>query len=364
MNVAELDTPALVVDLDIMEANLQRAAAYSRRHNLRLRPHTKTHKSPLLGRRQLALGAAGLTVAKVGEAEVMIRAEPPELLVAYPTIGARKLARLMEIAKRTQLSIALDSAEAATQLSAAAAAAGASVGVLAEIDAGLGRVGVPPGPELVALAELIDQLPGVRFEGIEFYPGYIKTVDEAAHRELARLGEVLAGSKAALAAKGLEARIISGGSTPLLWHSHQIAGMNEIRPGTYIFNDKNTVVAGACDWSNCAASVVTTVVSTAVRGQVIIDGGTKTFSSDLLAGGSEPGFGYFPDFPELMLARMNEEHGYVKTGSLDGRFRVGDRLRVIPNHICVVMNLHERVYGHRGGRVEESWEVEGRGKLQ
>ncbi len=364
MNIADLETPALVVDLDIMEANLRKAADYSREHGLRLRPHTKTHKSPLLGRRQLALGAAGLTVAKVGEAEVMVKAEPPELLVAYPTIGARKLARLMEIAKRTQLSVALDSVEAATQLSDAASAAGVTAGVLAEIDVGLGRVGVQPGPELVSLAESIDRLPNITLQGIEFYPGYIKTIDEAALREMARIGQVLEACKAGLAAKGLQVPIVSGGSTPLLWHSHRIPGMNEIRPGTYIFNDKNTVASGTCTYADCAAYLITTVVSTAVAGQIIIDGGSKTFSSDQLAGGGEPGFGHFPDNPELSLARMNEEHGYVNARSSASRFRVGDRIRVIPNHICVVMNLHERVYGVRKDNVEECWEVEGRGKLQ
>lgn len=363
MNITDLETPALVVDLDIMEANLRKVADYGRQHNLRLRPHTKTHKSPLLGRRQLALGAVGLTVAKVGEAEVMIKAEPPELLVAYPTIGARKLARLMEVAKQTQLSVALDSIEAATQLSGAAAAAGVSVGVLAEIDTGLGRVGVQPGPELVALAQGIERLPGLKFLGIEFYPGYVKTIDEAAYREMERIGGLLAACKSDLAARGIEARIVSGGSTPLLWHSHRIAGMNEIRPGTYIFNDGNTVAAGTCSWADCAASVIATVVSTAVPGQIIIDGGSKTFSSDQLAGGGS-GYGYAPDHPELTLARMNEEHGYVKTGSSGHCFRIGDRIRIIPNHVCAAMNLHDRVYGVRGESVEQTWEVEGRGKLQ
>ncbi|MCX6622011.1 MAG: alanine racemase [Acidobacteria bacterium] len=364
MHIAELETPALVVDLDIMEANLRKAADYSREHGLRLRPHTKTHKSPLMGRRQLALGAVGLTVAKVGEAEVMVKAGPPELLVAYPTIGARKLARLMEIAKRTQLSVALDSLEAARQLSEAANAAGAGAGILAEIDVGLGRVGVQPGPDLVELAEAIVRLPNVHLEGIAFYPGQIKNVDSAAYREMERIGQLIGRCKSDLAAEGIEVKIVSGGSTPLLWHSHCIPGVNEIRPGTYIFNDRNTVATGSCTYADCAAYLLTTVVSTAVPGQIIVDGGSKTFSSDRLAGGGESGFGYFPDAPGLVLARMNEEHGYVEISSSNSRFRVGDRLRTIPNHVCVVVNLHERVYGVRGEEVEEIWEVEGRGKLQ
>src|SRR5215467_6452699 len=144
MHVSEIDTPALVVDLDIMERNLTRVASYAREHGLRLRPHTKTHKSVSLARRQIALGAAGLTVAKVGEAEVMLGAEPEDVLVAFPIIGQAKLARLMEVARRTRVTVALDNASAARQLSDVARAAQVEVGALAELDVGLGRVGVAP----------------------------------------------------------------------------------------------------------------------------------------------------------------------------------------------------------------------------
>src|SRR5215475_10883591 len=154
MHVSEIDTPALVVDLDIMERNLRRVAEYTRQHGLRLRPHTKTHKSPRIGRRQLESGAAGLTVAKVSEAEVMLGAEPPDLLVAFPVIGYTKLARLMDVARKTRVTVALDSAVAARELSTAAAAANVEVGVLAETDVGLGRVGVTPGAALVELAQV------------------------------------------------------------------------------------------------------------------------------------------------------------------------------------------------------------------
>jgi D-serine deaminase-like pyridoxal phosphate-dependent protein len=163
---------------------------------------------------------------------------------------------------------------------------------------------------------------------------------------------------------GLEPEIVSGGSTPTLWHSHCVKGMNEIRPGTYIFNDKNTVTTGACSLDECAASILATVVSTSVRNQFIIDGGSKTFSSDRLVGSAEPSFGYVVEAPDTLFSNMNEEHGYMKLRDAASRFKPGDRVRVIPNHICVAMNLHETVYGIRGDRVEESWKVEARGKLQ
>src|SRR5579872_2660922 len=164
MLVSELDTPALVVDLDIMERNLCRVAEYCKSNDLRLRPHTKTHKSPVIGRRQLNSGAVGLTVAKVGEAEVMLSADPPDLLVAYPVIGRSKLDRLMEVAGRTRVTVALDSLFAARQLSDAARAAQISIGVLAEVDVGLGRVGVSPGEDLLQLAQGIGRLPHLTFE--------------------------------------------------------------------------------------------------------------------------------------------------------------------------------------------------------
>lgn len=364
MHVSELDTPALLIDLDRMERNLGRVARYAREHGLRLRPHTKTHKIPALGRQQLELGAAGLTVAKVGEAEVMLGSGTPDLLVAYPIIGRRKLERLMEVARQTQVTVALDSLSVAQPLSEAARQAQVAVGVLAEVNVGLGRVGVAPGPELIQLVQGLLRLAPLRFEGIAFYPGHIKLLNGEGEREVEQLAALVGGIVSDLRRAGVEPRIVSGGSTPALFHSHRVAGMNEIRPGTYIFNDKNTVVSAACAYSDCAASILTTVVSTAQTGQILVDGGSKTFSSDRLSASPEVSFGHVVDAPEAVFLRMNEEHGYIDVRRADRVFSVGDRLRIVPNHICAAMNLHETVYGIRGDEVEQTWKVEGRGKLQ
>jgi D-serine deaminase-like pyridoxal phosphate-dependent protein len=363
MKIADLDTPALLIDLDIMERNLCRAASYAREHGMRLRPHTKTHKIPALGRRQIELGAAGLTVAKVGEAEVMLRSGTPDLAVAYPVIGERKLRRLMEVARQARVTVALDSVFAASRLSDAARAAGIEIGVLAEVDAGLGRVGVAP-EDIVPFARELLRLPALRFEGIEFYPGHIRLLDEGGLAAVARLSGLVLAMLEELRAAGIEAPIVSGGSTPALFHSHLVAGLNEIRPGTYIFNDRNTVASGACAWEDCAASILTTVISTAKKGQMIVDGGSKTFSSDRLPAGAEVSFGRVVEAPEAVFTKMNEEHGYIELRGVERGFAVGDRVRIIPNHICTAMNLHETVYGIRGGEVEQVWQVEGRGKLQ
>lgn len=364
MTIHELDTPALIVDLDIMEANLARAAEYARRHGLRLRPHTKTHKSPLLARRQLALGAAGLTVAKVGEAEVMLEAEPADLLVAYPVIGESKLRRLVEVARRTRVTVALDSLAAAEGLSQAARAGGVEFGVLAEADLGLHRVGVGPGVALVELIEGIRGLPNLDWKGVDFYPGHIKALDAAGEGALTDLNRNVRQMLQALVAAGLKPEIVSGGSTPTLFRSHEIEGVNEIRPGTYIFNDRNTVACGGCERSWCAATILCTVVSTAVPGQMIIDGGSKTFSSDRLSTGGDGDFGEIAGMPGARFVKMNEEHGFVQLPAGSSVPEVGSRVQVLPNHICVAVNLHEEVFGYRGHCVEQIWKTEARGKLR
>jgi D-serine deaminase-like pyridoxal phosphate-dependent protein len=352
MHVSEIDTPALVVDLDILDRNLSRVASYAAEHGLRLRPHTKTHKSIRLARRQLEAGAGGLTVAKVSEAEVMLGAAPPNLLVAFPIVGPSKLVRLMEVARRTAVTVALDSLTAALALDAAAGEAGVRVGVLAEVDVGLGRVGVSP-DELLDLARAICALKHVTFEGIAFYPGHVGGWDAANQAAFAAVAELLTQILSEFRRAGIEVRTVSGGSTPTLFHSHEMAGITEIRPGTYVFNDVNTVTGGACSWEACAATVLATVVSTARPGQMIVDGGSKTFSSDRLANPGDATFGRVTDAPGARFHKMNEEHGFVDTTQAGREFRVGDRVRIVPNHVCVAVNLHERVYGLRGDAVSK-----------
>lgn len=364
MHVSEIETPALVVDLDRMERNLARAAEYAQQHGLRLRPHTKTHKSVRIGRRQLESGAAGLTVAKVSEAEVMVDAGPSDLLVAYPIVGRAKLERLMAVARQTRVTVALDSLFAARQLSGAARAAQVEIGVLAEFDAGLGRVGVEPGAPLIELAQGIRNLPHLAFEGITFYPGHIKDLDEGGLRALAQLSELTRSILDDFRRAGIEVKIVSGGSTPTLYDSHRIEGLTEIRPGTYIFNDVNTVLSGGCALEDCAATILATVVSTARAGHMIIDGGSKTFSSDRPVNAPEVTFGHVVEAPGARFHKMNEEHGFIDITRADREFSIGDRVHIVPNHICVAVNLHEQMYGIRGETVEEIWKVEGRGKLQ
>jgi D-serine deaminase-like pyridoxal phosphate-dependent protein len=289
----------------------------------------------------------------------MLAAEPRDLLIAYPVVGAQKIERLVALGGKTNVTLALDSLAAAEPLGAAAEAADVRFGVLVEVDVGLGRVGVPP-KDALELARAMRKLPGLDWRGIAFYPGHIKNQNDA---RIPELSAMVAGMVRDFRAAGLEPEVVSGGSTPLLFRSHEIQGLNEIRPGTYIFNDLNTIASGACEFQDCAASVLTTVVSTARPGQMIIDGGSKTFSSDRLSSG-DAGFGRVMEAPGAFFHRMMEEHGFIDLSKAERTFTVGERVRVIPNHICVAVNLHEVCYGIRGEEVETCWKVEARGKLQ
>jgi D-serine deaminase-like pyridoxal phosphate-dependent protein len=231
--------------------------------------------------------------------------------------------------------------------------------VLVEIDVGLGRVGVTPA-EALGLTRAVAALPGLDWRGIAFYPGHIKNQD---HEKLVELTETVRNLRKELAHAGFDPEIVSGGSTPLLYRSHEVEGVNEIRPGTYIFNDLNTVASDACALEDCAGSVLVTVVSHTRRDHMIVDGGSKTFSSDHLSSGG-PGHGRVIEAPGASFHKMNEEHGFIDLARAERSFQPGDKVRIIPNHICVAVNLHECVYGVRAGKVEEVWSVEGRGKLQ
>jgi D-serine deaminase-like pyridoxal phosphate-dependent protein len=363
IQITSLDTPALVIDVDAMERNLNRAARYAQQHGLRLRPHTKTHKIPALGRRQIELGAAGLSVAKTTEGEVMLASGTPDLLIAYPVLGEAKLARLVRLARQTQVSVALDDPSVAQGISAAASRAGVEIGILVEADLGMHRMGVVPGPQLVSVIQAIRVLPNLRWRGVAFYPGHIKDHAAESQTALLRLRTQVPEMVDALTRAGIAPEIVSGGSTPLLWDSHTISGVNEIRPGTYIFNDRNTLLSGACARSDCAATILCTVVS--VQGErMMIDGGSKTFSSDGSASAEDTLYGAIEGDAGARFHKMNEEHGYVDLSRAERTYRPGDRVRVLMNHVCAAINLHEQVWAVRGDEVIESWAVAGRGKLQ
>jgi D-serine deaminase-like pyridoxal phosphate-dependent protein len=357
--LGELLTPAAIVDLDCMAANLDRMAAYTAASNLALRPHTKTHKTPEFAAEQIKRGAIGLTVATLREAEVMSTVSD-DLLLAYPPVGPQKLARLFELPEHVRMTVGLDSAEALDGLSAHARIHGRKIGVLVEIDAGMHRVGTAD-PTLAAdLARRIVDDPNLEWRGLMFYPGHIREPVDQQGTALQALEKTLDRFAEALERAGLRPDIVSGGSTPAAFQSHQVTRLTEIRPGTYIFNDRTTVAVGACEFADCAYTVLATIVSTAVPGQAVVDAGSKALSREDIRGADAPGFGVLLDRPDVTVKGMSEEHGLLDLSHTDWKPRIGERVRIVPNHVCVSVNLHDRLWGVHGDAIETSWPIQAR----
>ncbi len=371
--LSELPTPAAVVDVDRMAANLDRMAAYTTEHGLGLRPHTKTHKVPALAQEQIRRGARGLTVATGREAVVMGDVAG-DLLLAYPVIGGGRLDAVAALPPQVRLTVALDSEEALRVLSRAARDAGREAGVLVEVDLGMGRTGVGSIAEMLRLARLAGDLSALRFRGLMFYPGHIREPVDRQSVALDRLQHDLGARLDALEEAGLRPEVVSGGSTPTAFHSHRTVGVTEVRPGTYIFNDRTTAAVGACAWEDCAYTVLATVVSTAVAGQAVVDAGSKALSREEIRApqgtlirsadgheGDATGLGALLDRPEVIVKATSEEHGLLDLTRSDWRPRIGDRVRIVPNHVCVSVNLHPTLWGARGEEIVEKWAVAARG---
>ena len=364
MKTTELETPAVLVDVDIMERNLRRLADYSAEHGLSIRPHIKTHKIPELANRQIELGAVGITAAKLGEAEVMVDGGIEDVLVAYPLYGEAKWRRLMALAERARITISLDSTEIARCISDRAKEAGVTLRTLVEFDTGMKRCGLPIQFDSMSVVKQIIDLPSLDFQGVLIYPGHFLKDLEERTRLLHLENEMMSNLVDWFAAESIPLLVLSASSTPTAYMSHLFTGITEIRPGTYIFNDKNTVCAQAVTYDDCAVSILATVVSNRVPGRAVIDGGSKTFSSDRLLSGDKIGFGYVVEDPQVEVVYLSEEHGHFGMERATVRFEVGDRVHVIPNHVCACINMHDKIYGVQGEDVVAEWRVRGRGRVQ
>lgn len=356
-----LPTPSVLIDLAVVQRNIDRLAVYARAHGLAVRPHTKTHKSLRMARLQLDAGATGLTVAKAGEAEVMLQA-CSDLLVAYPVCDAHRARQIAQLDRQATLRVAIDSSEAADVLSAMAQEAGAMLGILVDIDVGHHRTGVQSPADALRLAQQIDSKAGLRLDGLFFYPGHIYAAPHEQNKELARIDALLGEARDAFGRAGLPVAIVSGGSTPTAYQSHLIGNQTEIRPGTYIYNDMNTVRAGHCTLDDCAARVVCTVVSTAVPGKAVVDAGSKTLTSDRNITAPESGHGHAVEYPAAQLCRLTEEHGELDVSRCERAPRVGERITIIPNHICPCINLADAVFVKTPDGTMEQMPVDARGR--
>jgi D-serine deaminase-like pyridoxal phosphate-dependent protein len=348
----DLDTPAVTIDLAIMEANIRRVQAHLARHGVANRPHVKTHKIPAIGRMQMEAGAVGITVQKVGEAEVFADAGvADDVLLTYNVLGPAKLDRLMAVAKRVpRLTVVLDNEVVARGLSEAGARHGVDVRFLIECDSGFGRNGVQTPQATLDLARIAMKLPRLEFQGLMTFPN--RDPDTRVFFEQAL---------ALFAQAGIPVPVVSGGGTPALATVAKFPMLTEHRAGTCVYNDAMVVASGTATWDDCAMRIRCTVVSRPTPTRAILDAGTKVLTSDQYG---MKGYGHVLEYPEAAITALSEEHGTVDLSACPEPPRVGDVVHVVPNHCCVVSNMVDEVYGVRDGRVEVVWPVAARGRVQ
>lgn len=351
MTFAEIETPAVLVDETIARMNIKKCQAYFDRHDIMLRPHIKTHKLPRFARRQLDAGAKGITCQKISEAEIMADHGIDDILITYNIIGAAKLKRLVALSRRIErLCVVADSEVVARGLSQAFAAERRPVEVMIECDTGGCRCGVQSPKAAVKLAGTITAMPELLFAGLMTYPapdggGDVQAFMTAA-LELLRSADIAC-------------PVISSGGSPDMWRAHDVPVVTEYRVGTYIYNDRSLVMRKTCNWEDCALTVLATVVSTPIESRAVIDAGSKILTSDLI--GLEH-YGVVSDRPDLVVTGLSEEHGIV--GRLNGSstgLTVGERLRIVPNHCCVVSNMVDSVVLHDGEKPIDRVSVAARG---
>lgn len=360
---SELDTPAVLVDLDVLDANLRKTAELAKAAGVKLRPHIKTHKSTWIAGEQMKYGACGITAAKLGEAEVMADAGITDILLAYPIVGRHKLERLRALMSKARVTLSVDDVAVAKGLSELAESMGTQIRLYVDVNTGLNRCGREPGEATVELVKEINALPGVKVVGLMTHPGHVygkSTTDEV--RAVAKHeAESLVRTKHLLLQEGIEIEEVSVGSTPTSKFIGEQSETTETRPGAYVFGDASQLVTKSITEAECAMHVLVTVVSMPREGTIIIDGGTKTFSSD--ANALRPGYGTLRGNDSVYIERLSEEHGIVRVPE-GVTFAIGDRLEFLVNHCCGTTNLHQTLIGVRNGKVEREISVDARGKIK
>jgi D-serine deaminase-like pyridoxal phosphate-dependent protein len=363
--LAEIETPAVLLDAERLEANLTRMADLCQQHGRALRPHAKSHKTVEIAVRQRDLGAVGVTVAKLGEAEVYADAGIEDVFVCYPIVGAGKLQRLIDLAARIRVSTIVDDLDAAAALAAAARSAGAEIDTLVKLDLGMHRVGVPE-PEAERFAMAVARLAGIRLRGVCIHEGEsYGEPDPARRRALARERvERLVEVAERLRRRGLEIDVVSCGATPAVFEVLDIDGMTEVRPGNYVFNDAIQVALGVVPEGSCSLTELTTVVSHAAARRAIVDAGAKALTLDRGVHGLQllDGFGTIRDRPGVRIGSLSEEHGWLALDA-GAAVEIGERLEVIPNHACPVVANFERLVLIQDGEPVERWDVAARGLM-
>src|SRR5215217_3442634 len=361
------DTPYLLIDGAKMGRNILKMANVARGSGVALRPHVKTHKIPSIAKEQLEAGARGITVAKLSEAEVMAASGIEDIFIAYPLVTDAKIRRAVRLGNRVRLVVGVDCLEGARRLSAVAKAEDHTLEVRLEVDTGLRRTGVLY-DEAVGLAGEIEAMGNLDLIGIYTYRGAVLGSSKTLELEKAGLeeGQLMVSLADMLRERGIRVDDVSVGSTPTAEYAAKVDGVTEIRPGTYVFYDRMQARLGTCSLDECAVVVVCTVVSRPAPNLAVIDGGSKTFATDV-GPGVEPlnleGYGHVVGYPDAVLERLTEEHGMLSVDE-DCDIEVGDTLQIIPNHICSTVNLHDQVYLVGGDGAVEETRVAARGKVR
>jgi D-serine deaminase-like pyridoxal phosphate-dependent protein len=364
-SASDVDTPALLIDLDRLEANIHRYAGIANRARVRLRPHIKTHKTLEIAAMQLCAGAGGITAAKLSEAAVFAAAGVNDIFVAYPIIGPEKARHAAEIARNCHLIVGVESVKGIQQLSQAAVKAGATIFVRVEVDSGLKRTGVAPSAA-AELCRLVLAAPGLELDGIFTFRGISFPGAQTHEPEVLgrQEGELMVTLAEQLNEAGIPIKEVSVGSTPSTPYAAPVPGVTEVRPGVYVFFDRMTTKAGTSSLDEIALSVLATVVSRPAPDIAVVDAGSKTFCGDVVPenAGLE-GYAVTTDGQKGMVVRMSEEHGIVHLAS-GFTPEVGDKLTFFPNHVCTTVNLSDEVVVMQNGVVKSVWPVAARGRRQ
>ena len=369
MATYDIDTPALLMDLERLKNNIGAMASIARKHGLNLRPHVKTHKTPEIAKLQIEAGANGITTAKLGEAEVMAEAGITDILIANQIIGRRKLDRLMALAEKIHVKIAVDSTVGVEMLDEAAQQQHVCLEVLIEIDTGVHRCGLSDKGEILRLAEYISAVDNVQLLGITTHEGHvehgcsraeIKAKSVAVGKEMVSLAE-------ALREAGHDIEVVGVGSTVSAPFIAAVEGITEMHPGTYVFNDVVGVCLGAAKWDQCALAVLATVISMPRPGVIVVDAGSKAlFPEEILNcfASDYDGYGYIDGMPEARMVMLNEEHGVIDIRGSTQTVEIGDKIEIVSNHVCPTVNLYDEMYVLQDGQVLDVWQIKARGKVQ
>lgn len=357
--VEELDTPALVVDLDAMERNIRHMVARCREFGVDWRPHSKANKCPAIARKEIEAGAIGVTCAKLGEAEVMAAGGVRDILIANQIAGPEKVRRLVELCRHAEPIVAIDDRAQIDPMSEAAAAAGVTVRAIVEVNVGLDRAGTAPGAPSVELARHIHSLPGVKLEGIMGYEGHLLALPdpEEKERKIREAMAVLVSTRDDLLEAGLPCPIVSAGGTGSLFITASCPGVTELQAGGLIFMDNFYRTQCRIEEFEFAMRLVTTVVSRPAPERAIVDAGRKSHYADH----AQP---TVIGREDVVFERYSAEHGQFRVGPSAQDLKVGDRLELIPGYTDFTTVLHDEFYGVRNGRVEEVLRLEGRGKIR